>query len=83
MVHALDDGDELRLREMGLRENIYQLPDGMELAARVTHSYPLGGKLPKAVACALASHVPDGGRVAIVGDPKDHSTTEVLARMKA
>ena len=24
-----------------------------------------------------------GGRVAIVGDPKDHSTTEVLARMKA
>lgn len=24
-----------------------------------------------------------GGRVAIVGDPKDHSTTDVLARMKA
>jgi len=24
-----------------------------------------------------------GGRIAIVGDPKDHSTTEVLARMKA
>ncbi len=24
-----------------------------------------------------------GGRVAIVGDPKDHSTTEVLTRMKA
>ena len=55
MVHALDDGDERRLREMGLRENIFHLPDGMELAARVTHSYPLGGKLPKAVACALAA----------------------------
>jgi bifunctional ADP-heptose synthase (sugar kinase/adenylyltransferase) len=24
-----------------------------------------------------------GGRVAIVGDPKDHSTTELLVKMKA
>jgi len=23
-----------------------------------------------------------GGRVAIVGDPKDHSTTELIGRMK-
>lgn len=55
MVHALDDEDDRRLREMGLRDNIYHVPDGGELTERVTHSYPIGGKLPKAVACALAA----------------------------
>ena len=55
MVHALDEEEDRRLREMGLRDNIYHVPDGRELAERVTHSYPIGGKLPKAVACALAA----------------------------
>ena len=55
MVHAMDEEDERRLRAMGLRENLYHVPDGREMTERVTHSYPLGGKPPKAVVCALAA----------------------------
>ena len=52
------------------------------------------GDLKPDVHCKGTDYTPDsvpeaevvrsyGGRVAIVGDPKDHSTTEILKRMKA